>query len=201
MASPANWLPTYCRILQDRIREVTDYKQNAPGDHDDDLGALAHRVESSPVDDAPQNRRRWIRRFVWLGLAASLALTVASAASFQTALVYIGMEHHVLFIGGGLLVKDSPAPVHGGFQWADAKIPPKPLIQRLRGWFMLPQGMGSGSVFIPFGIPVAILAAGSLFILRKSRLSIPSGHCALCGYDLTGNTSGRCSECGAEVTE
>jgi hypothetical protein len=26
------------------------------------------------------------------------------------------------------------------------------------------------------------------------------GHCQTCGYDLTGNESGRCPECGVEVT-
>ena len=27
----------------------------------------------------------------------------------------------------------------------------------------------------------------------------PSGHCQSCGYDLTGNTSGRCPECGEAI--
>lgn len=29
----------------------------------------------------------------------------------------------------------------------------------------------------------------------------PPGHCVSCGYDLTGNVSGRCPECGASVAE
>ena len=27
----------------------------------------------------------------------------------------------------------------------------------------------------------------------------PPGHCRKCGYDLTGNVTGKCSECGAET--
>ncbi len=34
--------------------------------------------------------------------------------------------------------------------------------------------------------------------LRDQRQPIP-GHCANCGYDLTGNVSGRCPECGNTV--
>lgn len=33
----------------------------------------------------------------------------------------------------------------------------------------------------------------------QTRRRPPSGHCASCGYDLTGNVSGRCPECGREI--
>lgn len=41
----------------------------------------------------------------------------------------------------------------------------------------------------------------SLAVLLRRRLYpiYPSGHCQRCGYNLTGNVSGRCPECGAEV--
>lgn len=34
---------------------------------------------------------------------------------------------------------------------------------------------------------------------RKHKRKIPHGHCQNCGYDLTGNVSGRCSECGMKI--
>jgi hypothetical protein len=47
-------------------------------------------------------------------------------------------------------------------------------------------------ILVPIGI-VTIL----LWYLDRRR-SQP-GHCEDCGYDLTGNVSGRCPECGAEI--
>ena len=37
------------------------------------------------------------------------------------------------------------------------------------------------------------------FILRRNEQRGRSGLCIRCAYDLTGNTSGWCSECGAQV--
>lgn len=34
---------------------------------------------------------------------------------------------------------------------------------------------------------------------RLERWAIPAGHCTTCGYNLTGNTSGVCPECGSGV--
>ena len=55
---------------------------------------------------------------------------------------------------------------------------------------------------------IAMLLAGfacryvALFRRKWSRfLRYPVGHCQTCGYDLTGNVSGRCSECGKEIDE
>ncbi len=38
-----------------------------------------------------------------------------------------------------------------------------------------------------------------LLSLWWAPVRIPSGHCQKCGYDLTGNVSGVCPECGAKV--
>jgi hypothetical protein len=55
-----------------------------------------------------------------------------------------------------------------------------------------------------FTIFVAVLAfpactvAGLPFLLSPSN-SESIGHCKKCGYDLTGNVSGRCPECGSAL--
>jgi hypothetical protein len=50
---------------------------------------------------------------------------------------------------------------------------------------------------IVFGVyPTIAFIRGPLRRWRRRR----KGLCLKCGYDLTGNVSGRCSECGAEVT-
>jgi predicted Zn-ribbon and HTH transcriptional regulator len=42
-------------------------------------------------------------------------------------------------------------------------------------------------------IPTAIL-------FRRDRRRFPPSHCQRCGYDLTGNMSGVCPECGLAVS-
>ena len=46
-----------------------------------------------------------------------------------------------------------------------------------------------------FILPAALLA---IFFWRQDS-RIPQGHCQTCGYDLTGNVSGVCPECGERV--
>ena len=50
-------------------------------------------------------------------------------------------------------------------------------------------------VWIPLWV-IALPVAVAWGIIRWRRRPIPHGHCSRCGYDLTGNTSGTCSECG-----
>ncbi len=57
-----------------------------------------------------------------------------------------------------------------------------------------PPGYWSG-VWIPLWL-IALVVAVSWGIIRWRHRPIPPGHCTSCGYDLTGNISGVCSECG-----
>ena len=49
--------------------------------------------------------------------------------------------------------------------------------------------------FVAFAVPTAIL----WWIDHARR--VPPGHCRQCGYNLTGNVSGRCPECGAGTAD
>jgi hypothetical protein len=51
------------------------------------------------------------------------------------------------------------------------------------------------SLFIGLGLACAVIVAIPTF--RDN----PVGCCQTCGYDLTGNTSGRCPECGKDIAE
>lgn len=61
----------------------------------------------------------------------------------------------------------------------------------------------SFSASLPLWMPLALLGAYPLFVLwrdgRTARQRRERGLCEKCGYDLTGNVSGVCSECGAKV--
>ncbi len=53
-------------------------------------------------------------------------------------------------------------------------------------------------------LPIWTFVVGSAIPLavgrwRRRGVRFPPGHCRRCGYDLTGNVSGRCPECGEDV--
>ena len=53
---------------------------------------------------------------------------------------------------------------------------------------------------LPVWLPLVLLCVPTVFFWRSARRSrTRPGHCARCSYDLTGNVSGKCSECGAMV--
>ena len=67
-------------------------------------------------------------------------------------------------------------------------------------WFDYQPGTPTlASCFItPLWLPLAVIGVPTILAWRRDR-SFPPGHCQNCGYDLTGNTSGVCSECGIKI--
>jgi hypothetical protein len=72
------------------------------------------------------------------------------------------------------------------------------------GWRMRrrPRGMSfstfrdSRCLIVPLWLPLALVAGPTAFLWWLDRRRIPPGHCRKCGYNLTGNVSGTCPECG-----
>lgn len=58
----------------------------------------------------------------------------------------------------------------------------------------------SGYCDIPLTSTLCVLAAGSIWYLWRRR-KYPAHCCQKCGYDLTGNMSGICPECGTPIAE
>ncbi len=50
-------------------------------------------------------------------------------------------------------------------------------------------------LYVPLWVPLVVAAVLTLLAWRWKRRT-PPGTCRSCGYDLTGNVSGRCPECG-----
>ncbi|MBN1344072.1 MAG: hypothetical protein JXQ73_15410 [Phycisphaerae bacterium] len=68
-------------------------------------------------------------------------------------------------------------------------------------WGFVAQGRLHGReylIVVPLYAPLAALLLPTAFLWYCDRRS-PPGHCQRCGYDLTGNTSSVCPECGAEA--
>ena len=53
-------------------------------------------------------------------------------------------------------------------------------------------------VTIPLWIPLVVVAIPTGFLWRRERKRPRPGHCRSCGYNLTGNVSGVCPECGVK---
>lgn len=55
--------------------------------------------------------------------------------------------------------------------------------------------------YIATALPAALVAGFTAIILRRRARYVPPGHCPQCRYDLTGNLSGKCPECGTPISE
>jgi hypothetical protein len=55
-------------------------------------------------------------------------------------------------------------------------------------------------IILPLWIPVVALVIPTTFLWWRCLRVLP-GHCQNCGYDLTGNVSGVCPECGTAVPD
>jgi predicted amidophosphoribosyltransferase len=49
---------------------------------------------------------------------------------------------------------------------------------------------------LPLWLPLLFFAIPATWLYWRDRRHIPPGHCQSCGYNLTGNVSGICPECG-----
>ena len=75
-----------------------------------------------------------------------------------------------------------------------------------RGWWTtrwLPKavhyGTEGGTITVPMWIPVVATVSLALGLHLFTRRQLKRGFCPACGYNLTGNVSGRCPECGAPI--
>lgn len=70
--------------------------------------------------------------------------------------------------------------------------------------FWLPDASLGGRtkhVILPIWVPVVIVLVGAAYAAWRNRRRRAIGACRRCGYDLTGNVSGVCPECGERVMQ
>jgi len=56
-------------------------------------------------------------------------------------------------------------------------------------------------VALPFWLPLLIIAIATGILWYQDRRRFEAGQCRRCGYDLSGNVSGICPECGMGTSE
>jgi hypothetical protein len=55
------------------------------------------------------------------------------------------------------------------------------------------------AAIVPLWLPLLIIAIPTGFLWWRDCRRRSPGHCQQCGYNLTGNVSGRCPECGDSI--
>ncbi len=73
------------------------------------------------------------------------------------------------------------------------------LLEAPHRWPEASWGSGGGRVIVPSWLLLPPALVATAFLWWRDRRRIPPGHCRRCGYDLTGNVSGVCPECGTQI--
>ena len=141
----------------------------------------------------PSRPGRWLK---WAGLVGCLLMGVLWYESLWLSVACKGDDWGAGFVEGAVWVAHREGT---GFWRARAwevlraregGLPP------LERWWPRPVQFGASHyVFVPIWVPFLILAGLTVWVWHF-RAPYPSGCCQQCGYDLTGNVSGMCPECG-----
>ena len=134
-------------------------------------------------------------RLSLVGLAVSAMIIVASLFSLSWQYGYGGADTAIVFVNGVSWVAvggTGQRPFGLGFACFDnlrARLGLKP------AYYSDARGI---AFTIPLWIPFLAVSVPSVIAWRYTRRLL-KGHCRQCGYDLTGNVSGRCPECGSPI--
>ena len=148
--------------------------------------------------------RKTLLALPFLGLVLSFGLW----GFCYTNTIYSGWEHEIRFKYGtaywqAVFVDSEPESIAFSPQWK---------IEGFDGWYTTwmptyrPNFTGPRSFFVtmPMWIPTLICQTTcGLVVFQHSRSEQrhKHGRCEQCGYDLTGNESGVCPECGFEIDQ
>ena len=151
--------------------------------------------------------RSVVRRLSLVGFALSFALVVAFVTSLRWVYGYTGSPifNHDWAPSGvaggngaiGVFFSSSLPPGPSGFWfWGNN------YGEHLWPWWQWHptlefEGPVVASLAVPMWIPFVLIAVPSFIAWRVTR-HLP-GHCRKCQYDLTGNVSGVCPECGSKT--
>ena len=139
-------------------------------------------------------RRPTIHKLSILGMTISCVIIISLLISLVRMYGYNRPTRMISFAGGSLLVLSSPHlwAEKAGWRWKDWEGGMVCWLPKVRT-----KGPVTG-VGVPLWIPFVVVFVPSLLAWRSSRKYRP-GYCRKCSYDLYGNESGVCPECGTKV--
>ncbi len=146
--------------------------------------------------------RKVLRIVKWAVAACCLILLVAWPLSPTRVFGYAGdlgaflFDHGTIGVGHIVAARGAALP---GFTWGPGY--PSRWLGEFSFSFSRATSTSVPTWFakVPIWFALSISAALTALLFYLDRKRIPPGHCQSCGYDLTGNVSGVCSECGEGV--
>lgn len=147
-------------------------------------------------------RSRTRRILKWGGFIACVLIVVAWGGTLYWVVGYF-------WDGGGAAVGESGVCFYricgrsGGYWRVTSTLLPfrriLPQVRSSRGRTPATSGITVTRVCVPLWLPFLIAATPTAFLFWRDYRRYPPGHCQSCGYNLTGNESGRCPECGKPI--
>ena len=154
----------------------------------------------------PSRLRRWLK---WAGLIVSVLIAVAWAVSLPMDIAYYATKGRYFEVGlrGGLVriaycpMSTALTPVHpGGWNVSrtDSCKPNWKLYYGAKEGGLVRFGTRFSFWALSLWLPFVFVATPTAFLFWRDR-RYPRQCCQKCGYNLTGNVSGRCPECGEKT--
>jgi hypothetical protein len=128
-----------------------------------------------------------MRVLKWVATSLCLAVVLMWAASARWIIVHTAPSGE-LGIAAGCAYS-----YWGQFMFTGWRLYPPS--SKVKWWIDIQRGRDGTMLHVPLWIPCLMLAALSVALWWRDR-PMPPGRCFICGYDLTGNVSGTCPECG-----
>ncbi|MBU0719270.1 MAG: hypothetical protein KJ749_13560 [Planctomycetes bacterium] len=153
----------------------------------------------------PSRVRRVLK---WIGLSLSLSMLVLWSINVAWGIKYESTSKwYVALIHGRIIYQANyPRPASGGwlcnYYW-----PNRMEVLAEEGFleflyealgFSLPGPFAPGCYRVPIWLVLVLVGVPTAILWWRDRRP-PPGFCQSCGYDLTGNVSGICSECGTRL--
>ncbi len=141
--------------------------------------------------------RNWAK---WVGLVGCALIVAASVGSLGRIITYtLGYRGRNIEIVMGQACAavasfDQPGPSGWSVKRADLRLAPAHWVPEY--WAL--RGPAAFAVIVPLWIPLLALAIPTGFLWYRDCRP-PPNHCQSCGYNLTGNVSAVCPECGVRV--
>ena len=125
----------------------------------------------------------------WGTFVTLLVVFVTALASFRWGVRLLSADHETC-----ILITSGSVNFDQSGWWPGGRVSWFPALKCQWRKVILPMRRANDGIYVPLWIPLVIALIPTIWLWRGSRQILP-GVCS-CGYDLTGNVSGVCPECG-----